>query len=61
MGRWQFHIETAVSSLGTNLVPLNQYYMWNRLIDDLEEPDSNTDRLEQGPPQDLSWTVLQDL
>ena len=41
-GRWQFHIEVAVSSLRATPVPLDLYDVWNRLIDDLEEPNSIT-------------------
>ena len=53
-GRWQFHIEVAVSSLRAIPVPLDLYDMWNRLIDDLEGPDSNTDSPQEEHPQDLS-------
>ena len=41
-GRWQLHIEVAVSSLRAIPVPLDLYDVWNRLIDSLEEPDSIT-------------------
>ena len=53
-GQWQFHIEVAVSSLRAIPVPLDLYDMWSRLIDDLEEPDSNTDRPQESHLQDLS-------
>ena len=33
---------------------MDLYDMWNRLIYDLEESDSDTDRLEEEQPQDLS-------
>ena len=52
VGRWQFHIETTVSSLRAIPLPSDMYYMsmiWNRL----EEPDLDTDRMEEGPLQDL--------
>ena len=54
VGWRQFHIETAVSSLRAIPVPLDLYDMWNRLVDDLEEPDSDTDRFEEEHPEDLS-------
>ena len=41
-GRWQFHIEVAVGSLRAIPVPRDLYDMWNRLIDDLQKPDSIT-------------------
>ena len=47
VSRWQFHIETAVSNLRAIPVPLDLYDLWNRVIDDLEEPDSDTDRLDR--------------
>ena len=53
-GRWQFHIVVAVSSLRAIPVPLDLYDVWNRLIDDLEEPDSITARPQEEHPQDLS-------
>ena len=52
-GRWQFHIEVAVSSLRAIPVPLDLYDVWNRLIDDLEEPDSITARQQEEHLQDL--------
>ena len=39
-------VKAAISSLRTILVPLDLHDTWNRLIDDLEEPDSDTDRSE---------------
>ena len=53
-GLWQFHIEVAVSSLRAIPVPLDLYEVLNRLIDDLEEPDSITARPQEEHPQDLS-------
>lgn len=52
--RWQLHRETAVSSLCAIQVSLDLYDMWNRMIDDLEEPESDPDGSEEGIPQDLS-------
>ena len=53
-GRWQLHIEVAVSSLRTIPVPLDLYDILNRMIDGLEEPDEDTDRVAEEHPQDLS-------
>ena len=53
-GRWQLHIEVAVSSLRAIPVTLDRYDVRNRLIDDLEEPDSITARQQEEHPQDLS-------
>ena len=60
VGKRQFHIETAVNSLRAIPVPIDLSDMLNRLIDDLEEPDSDTDRLEEGPPQDHDGTPQQE-
>ena len=56
-GRWQCHIEIAVSSLRAIQAPLDLLDMWNRMVDALEEPDANnTDGIitEGELPQDLS-------
>ena len=53
-GRWQFHIETAVGSLRAIQIPLDLHGRWNRMIDDLEEPESDPSGAEEGNIQDLS-------
>ena len=45
IGRWQFLVETPVSSLRAAEVPLDMYDTWNRMIDELEESELEADVL----------------
>ena len=57
VGRWQFHIKVAVSSLRTIPVQLDLYDTWNRLIYDLHKPYSDSDRLEEEQQQEVPGTL----
>lgn len=54
IGRWQIHVETPVSSLRAIDVPLDLYDTWNRMVDDLEEVDSNVDSTDLNSQQVLA-------
>lgn len=45
VGRWQFLVETQVSSLRAAEVPLDMYDPWNRMLDELEEVELGADVL----------------
>lgn len=45
VGRWQFLVETQVSSLRAAEVPLDMYDPWNRMLDELEESELGSEVL----------------